>query len=183
MPSVLIPLAEGFEEIEAVTIVDILRRAGLDVVTASLRDTAVKGAHDITVTADSTLDDALLRDYDMVVLPGGMPGTNHLDDDARVHEILKKTAESGKFIGAICAAPKVLANAKLLEGKKATSYPGFLDKMNLPNTTYTGGAVEKDGKVITSRGPGTAMDFALAIIEAFEGREKRNTIEKALVRT
>ena len=182
MPTILVPLAEGFEEIEAITIIDILRRAEFEVVTASLGDTSVKAAHGIAVVADCTLDDALKRDYDMVVLPGGLPGADNLDEDARIHEILKKTAESGKFIGAICAAPKVLANAKLLEGKKATSYPGFLDKMDLPNTTYTGGAVEKDGKVLTSRGPGTAMDFALAIIETLESADKRKTIEDALVR-
>ena len=183
MPSILVPLAEGFEEIEAITIVDILRRAGFDVVTASLGGMSVKAAHGVSVIADCTLDEALKRDYDMVVLPGGLPGADHLDNDPRVHGILKKTAESGRFVGAICAAPKVLANAKLLEGKKATSYPGFLDKMNLPNTTYTGGAVEKDGKVLTSRGPGTAMDFALAIIEALESPKKRKTIEGSLVRS
>jgi 4-methyl-5(b-hydroxyethyl)-thiazole monophosphate biosynthesis len=182
MPSILVPLAEGFEEIEAITIVDILRRADFDVVTASLGDTQVKAAHGVPIVADCTLDEALLREYDMVVLPGGQPGTDNLDNDRRVHEILRKTADSGKFVGAICAAPKVLANAKLLEGKKATSYPGFVDTMDLPNTTYTGGAVEKDGKVLTSRGPGTAMDFALAIIETFEGVEKRNAVEERLVR-
>ena len=100
-----------------------------------------------------------------------------------IHQILKKTADSGRFVGAICAAPKVLANARLLDGKKATSYPGFVDKMNLPSTTYTGSAVEKDGKVLTSRGPGTAMDFALAIIEALDGPGKRKTIEAGLVRS
>jgi protein deglycase len=182
MPSILVPLAEGFEEIEAITIIDILRRAGFEVVTASLGDTRVKAAHGVPIVADSTLDEALQRDYDMVVLPGGQPGTDNLDNDSRVRDVLRKTAESGKFVGAICAAPKVLANAKLLEGKKATSYPGFVDKMDLPNTTYTGGTVEKDGKVLTSRGPGTAMDFALAIIETLEDVEKRNAVEERLVR-
>jgi len=183
MPSVLVPLAEGFEEIEAITLIDILRRADFDVVTASLGDKAVTAAHGVSVLADCTLDEALTRDYDMVVLPGGLPGANHLDNDARIHQILKKTADSGRFVGAICAAPKVLANARLLDGKKATSYPGFVDKMNLPSTTYTGSAVEKDGKVLTSRGPGTAMDFALAIIEALDGPGKRKTIEAGLVRS
>ena len=183
MPSVLVPLAEGFEEIEAITLIDILRRADFDVVTASLGDKAVTAAHGVSVLADCTLDEALTRDYDMVVLPGGLPGADHLDNDARIHQILKKTADSGRFVGAICAAPKVLANARLLDGKKATSYPGFVDKMNLPSTTYTGSAVEKDGKVLTSRGPGTAMDFALAIIEALDGPGKRKTTEAGLVRS
>ena len=102
MPTILVPLAEGFEEIEAITIIDILRRAEFEVVTASLGDTSVKAAHGIAVVADCTLDEALKRDYDMVVLPGGLPGADNLDEDTRIHEILKKTAESGKFIGAIC---------------------------------------------------------------------------------
>ncbi|HQH54831.1 MAG TPA: DJ-1/PfpI family protein [Candidatus Hydrogenedentes bacterium] len=183
MPNVLVPLAEGFEEIEAITIVDILRRAGFDVVTASLGGKSVKAAHGVSIMADRTLDEALRDDYDMVVLPGGQPGTDNLDNDPRIHKVLKKMAGSGKFVGAICAAPKVLANAKLLEGKRATSYPGILDKMNLPTTTYTGAAVEKDGKILTSRGPGTAMDFALAIIEALDSPQKRKTIENSLVRS
>ena len=183
MPNVLVPLAEGFEEIEAITIVDILRRAGFDVVTASLGGKSVTAAHGVSIMADRTLDEALRDDYDMVVLPGGQPGTDNLDNDPRIHKVLKKMAGSGKFVGAICAAPKVLANAKLLEGKRATSYPGILDKMNLPTTTCTGAAVEKDGKILTSRGPGTAMDFALAIIEALDSPQKRKTIENSLVRS
>ncbi|HOF40005.1 MAG TPA: DJ-1/PfpI family protein [Candidatus Hydrogenedentes bacterium] len=182
MPSVLVPLAEGFEEIEAITLIDILRRAEFDVVTASLGDEAVEAAHGVSILADCTLDEALEKEYDMVVLPGGLPGADYLDNDARIHQLLKKTAESGRFVGAICAAPKVLANARLLDGKKATSYPGFVDKMDLPTTTYTGSAVETDGKVITSRGPGTAMDFALAIIEALDGPAKRKAVEDGLMR-
>ena len=99
MPSVLVPLAEGFEEIEAITLIDILRRADFDVVTASLGDKAVTAAHGVSVLADCTLDEALTRDYDMVVLPGGLPGADHLDNDARIHQILKKTADSGRFVG------------------------------------------------------------------------------------
>ena len=182
MKKVLVPLAEGFEEIEAISIIDLLRRAGITVVTASLGAKAVKAAHDITVQADKTLDEALSDDYDMVVLPGGMPGSEHLDQDKRVHGVLAKMVESGKFVGAICAAPKVLGNGGLLKGKKATSYPGFVDKMNLPGVTYTGAPVECDGKIITGRGPGTAMDFSLALIEALLGKEKRDSVEKALVR-
>ena len=182
MKKVLVPLAEGFEEIEAITVIDLLRRADLDVVTASLGAKDVKAAHGVTVHADTTLDEALKDDYDMVVLPGGMPGAQHLDDDKRVHAVLHKMVESGKFAGAICAAPKVLANAGLLKGKRATSYPGFVDKMGLPDVTYTGAPVQCDGKIITGRGPGTAMDFALALVEALEGKDKRQSVEKALVR-
>lgn len=182
MKKVLVPLAEGFEEIEAITIIDLLRRADVDVVTASLNGVNVKAAHGITVQADKTLDDALNDDYDMVVLPGGMPGSENLDRDKRVHAILHKMVDSGKYAGAICAAPKVLANAGILKGKKATSYPGFVDKMGLPDVTYTGAPVQCDGKIITGRGPGTALDFALTLVEALEGKEKRQSVEKALVR-
>ncbi len=182
MSTVLVPLAEGFEEIEAITIIDMLRRADIDVVTASLNSKAVKGAHGIITNTDKTLDEALEGDYDMVVLPGGMPGAENLDQDKRVHALLHKMVDSGKFAGAICAAPKVLANAGLLKGKNATSYPGFVDKMNLPDVTYTGAPVQCDGKIITGRGPGTAMDFALQLVEVLQGKDKRNSVEKALVR-
>jgi len=183
MKKVLVPLAEGFEEIEAITIIDLLRRADIAVSTASLGNTAVKAAHGITVHADTTLDEALKQDYDMVVLPGGMPGSENLDQDKRVHGVLHKMAESGKLVAAICAAPKVLGNAGLLKGKHATSYPGFLDKMNLPGVTYTGAPVQCDGKIITGRGPGTAMDFSLSLIEALAGKDKRDSVEKGLVRS
>lgn len=182
MKKVLVPLAEGFEEIEAITIIDLLRRAGISVTTAGLNGKAVKAAHDVTVTADTTLDEALKSEYDMVVLPGGMPGSDHLDKDKRIHELLKKMVDSGKFAGAICAAPKVLAHAGVLKGKKATSYPGFLDKMGLPDVTYTGKAVERDGKIVTGRGPGTAMDFALELIAMLESKDTRDHVEQALVR-
>ncbi len=182
MSTVLVPLAEGFEEIEAITIIDLLRRADIEVVTASLAGTTVTGSHGIPAIADTTLDEALKNDYDMVVLPGGLPGSDHLDRDQRVHAVLHKMVDSGKFAGAICAAPKVFASAGLLNGKKATSYPGVVDKMHLPNVTYTGAPVQFDGKIITGRGPGTAMDFGLALIEALEGKQKRDAVEKALVR-
>jgi len=118
-----------------------------------------------------------------VVLPGGLPGADNLDNDKRIHELLKKMANSEKFTAAICAAPKVLANAGLLSGKNATSYPGFIDKMNIPDMQYRNDAVVTDGKIITSRGPGTAMDFALHLIETLVGKEKRDEVERALMRT
>jgi 4-methyl-5(b-hydroxyethyl)-thiazole monophosphate biosynthesis len=182
MPRVLIPLAEGFEELEAVTVIDLLRRAGIEVVTAGLAPGPVRASRGTVIHPDTTLDAALAEDYDMVVLPGGMPGAKHLNEDARIKPLLKRMAESGKFTGAICAAPMVLAEAGLLSGKRATSYPGFVDKMNLPDVTYVSEPVVQDGKVITSRGPGTAMDFALSLIEALVGRAKREEVEAALLR-
>lgn len=182
MARVLVPLAQGCEELEAITIIDLLRRADIEVVAAGLDDQPVTASYGTVLVPDMSLDEALAQDFDMVVLPGGLPGADNLDADARIHELLKAMADSGKFVGAICAAPNVLANAGILSGKQATSYPGFLEKLNLADVEYTGGAVERDGKVITSRGPGTAMDFALAIIEALEGAERRETVEAALVR-
>jgi 4-methyl-5(b-hydroxyethyl)-thiazole monophosphate biosynthesis len=182
MADVLVPLASGCEELEAVTIIDLLRRAGINVITAGLDDQTIIASRGVKLIPDTTLDDALTLDFDMVVLPGGMPGADHLDNDSRISELLKKMANSGKFTAAICAAPKVLANAGLLSGKKVTSYPGFVDKMNLPDVTYVNDAVVQDGKIITSRGPGTAMDFALALIENLAGKQKRDEVEQGLQR-
>jgi protein deglycase len=183
MPSVLIPLAQGCEELEAVTLIDLLRRGGIEVVTAGLDDRPVTASRGVVLMPDMTLDDALARDYDMVVLPGGGAGADNLDNDNRIHTLLRRMIEGGKFAGAICAAPKVLANAGILEGKRATSYPGVLDKMQPSGVTYTGEAVVRDGNILTSRGPGTAMDFALTLIETLVGKDKRDEVEKALVRS
>ena len=182
MASVLVPLAPGCEELEAVTVVDLLRRAGIEVVTAGLAVGPVTASRGVVLVPDTTLDEALGREFDMVVLPGGMPGADHLDKDPRVRELLHKMADSGRFTAAICAAPKVLGNAGLLTGKRATSFPGFVDKMALPDVTYLEETVVHDGKVITSRGPGTAMDFALHLIEILADKVTRDEVESKLER-
>jgi 4-methyl-5(b-hydroxyethyl)-thiazole monophosphate biosynthesis len=182
MASVLVPLAEGCEELEAVTIIDLLVRAGIEVVSAGLEEGVVTASRGVVLVPQMTLDEALQRDYDMVVLPGGLPGADHLNNDPRIQALLKTMASRGKFTAAICAAPRVLASAGLLDGKRATSYPGHIDKMDLPTTTCLTDPVVQDGKVITSRGPGTAMDFTLALIENLVGREKRDEVEAGLVR-
>ena len=171
MPRVLVPLAEGFEEIEAVTIVDLLRRADIEVHTASLASRRVTGSHGITVEADLVLDDAKAADYDMIVLPGGMPGAEHLKNDLRVIALLREFAAAGRFTAAICAAPGVLAHAGLLEGREATSFPGFLRADSAPGIRLSESPVVVDGKVVTSRGPGTAIDFSLALIGLLKGDE------------
>lgn len=182
MAKVLVPLAEGCEELEAVTIIDLLRRAGIEVVTAGLQPGIVKASRGTQLLPDATLDAVLRVEFDMIVLPGGMPGAQHLREDPRIIALLKKMAEQGKYTAAICAAPTVLAEAGLLVGKRATSYPGFLDKLDVPGMAYLKDAVVKDGKILTSRGPGTAMDFALALIEALAGKARRDEVEAGLVR-
>lgn len=182
MASVLVPLAQGCEELEAVTIIDLLVRAGVTVTTAGLEAGPITASRGVVLVPQMTLDEALDAEYDMVVLPGGMPGAEHLDNDPRIAALLRKMADSGRFTAAICAAPKVLANAGLLEGKRATSFPGFVDRMNLPDVDYRQEPVVQDGKVITSRGPGTAMDFALSLIENLVGKAKRDEVEAQLQR-
>lgn len=185
MSTVLVPIAPGCEELEAVTIIDLLRRADIMVTTASLDSGSVvnpvTASRGVVMIPDMTLDEALLSDFDMLVLPGGLPGADHLDSDARIHSLLQKLAQEGKYTAAICAAPKILANAKLLQGKAATSYPGVIGQMNLPDTQIKDDAVVQDGKVITSRGPATAMAFALSLIEILAGKEKRDEVSAGLL--
>ena len=182
MASVLVPLAQGCEELEAVTIVDLLRRAGIDVITAGLDAQPVRASRGTVLIPDTTLDEVVGRDFDMIVLPGGLPGADHLDRDPRIRALLTRTASAGRYVAAICAAPKVLAGAGLLDHRKATSFPGALDALNVPGMAYREDAVVQDGKLITSRGPGTAMDFALTLIENLAGKAKRDQVEAALQR-
>ena len=182
MASVIVPLAQGCEELEAITIVDLLRRAGIEVVTAGLDDQPVRASRGVVLVADMTLDAALQKDYDMVVLPGGLPGADHLKNDARIIRLLVQMSEADKYTAAICAAPAVLAKAGLLEGKRATSYPGCLDVGSVPGLDYVEQPVVVDGKVITSRGPDTAMDFALELIATLSGTQVRDEVEAGLQR-
>jgi len=179
MASVLVPLAQGCEELEAITIIDLLRRAGIEVTSAGLDTKHVIASRGVVLVPDTDLDSALKKQYDMIVLPGGLPGADHLDNDIRLRERLISMAQDGKCVAAICAAPKVLASTGLLKDKKATCYPGVLDALGIKSETS---AVVEDGNIITSRGPGTAMDFALTLIQKLLGKEKRNEVEKGLVR-
>lgn len=183
MASVLVPLAQGCEELEAITITDLMTRAGIDVVTAGLDAQPVKASRGMVLLPDVTLDEALKKEYDMVVLPGGLPGADHLNNDQRIQNLLKQMASKGKYTAAICAAPKVLASAGLLSGKQATSFPGVLEALNLFDVTLSQQPVVTDGKVVTSRGPGTAMDFALDLIEKLVGKQKRDEVELGLQRS
>ncbi len=180
MKRVLVPLAEGFEELEAVTIIDILRRAGIEVVVASLAGSPVTGSHGIRIAADTPLAALAEQDFDMIALPGGMPGADHLKRDPRIAAIVRRLHGAGRPVAAICAAPMVLAAAGALDGRRATSYPGYL--ADATRTTIVGDAVVRDDGVITSRGPGTALDFALALVEELAGRAASGKVESALQR-
>ena len=180
MHKVLVLLAQGCEEIEAVTIIDILRRAGVEVTSAGLDDLPVLASRGVVLLPDTTLDLAQDQEFDMIVLPGGQPGTDNLKADKRLIALLRQMTQRGKYVAAICAAPSVLAAAGLLDGRKATCYPTCLD--DFPKVNLQTAAVVEDGNIITSRGPGTAMDFALALVERLAGKAKRQEVEAALVR-
>ncbi len=182
MATVLVPLAQGCEELEAITIIDLLRRAGIEVVTAGLDDQPVRAARGTMLIPDSSLSQVLTHSFDMIVLPGGLPGADHLNNDPRIHQLLKSMAAEQKYTAAICAAPKVLASAGLLQGRRATSYPGAIPDADLVGVQYLELPVVCDDKIITSRGPGTAMDFALELVEKLVGRGKREEVEKGLQR-
>lgn len=179
---VLVPLAQGCEELEAVTITDLLTRAGIKVITAGLDDKVVVASRGMKLLPDKVLDDVLDEAFDMIVLPGGLPGADHLNNDPRIQSLVKKMAADNKYTAAICAAPRVLATAGILDGKQATSFPGALAQFPVNNMTYEEHAVVVDGKVVTSRGPGTAMDFALTLIELLSGKAKRQEVEAQLQR-
>jgi len=165
---VLVPLAAGFEEIEALTVVDILRRAGVVVITAGLAPGLVTGRSGIAVKPDLGLDDALKGSaFDLVALPGGMPASATLRDDPRIISALQRTHESGGWVAAICAAPIALQRAGLLDGREATCHPGMAAE--LPEAAHNAKRVVASDRVLTSRAPGTAMEFAFAIVRILCG--------------
>lgn len=163
----LILLADGFEEIEALTPVDILRRAGVAVTTAGLRPGPIEGSRQTRHLADTSLDAVSHRLFDVLVLPGGQPGTDNLRRDRRVGECVMRHARAGKWLAAICAAPLVLHDAGLLAGRRATSYPSVKDQ--LTGVHYVEDRVVVDGTILTSRAPGTALEFSLKIVELLCG--------------
>jgi len=178
MSSAIIVLADGFEEIEAVTCIDILRRAGIDVFTLGLNSLEVRGARDIYVKADMLFSD-FNGSFDAIVLPGGMPGTDNLAKSQPLLELIKDANQKEKICAAICAAPTVLAKAGILGGKKAACYPGLEDRLTdaLPLTE----PVVTDGNIITSRAVGTTIPFALKLVEALAGEDVANKIRSAIL--
>lgn len=179
MSKVLIPLASGFEEVEAVTNIDVLRRASIEVVTISLNSLDVKGDHGIPIIADQRIDQINIDDFDAIVLPGGMPGAGNLRDSPKILEFVRKIYNKDGLVAAVCAAPIVLEEAGILKGNKATSYPGFSDEM--PSSEYLEKRVVKDGNIITARGPGVAMGFALTIVEYLKDKKAADDLREAMI--
>ncbi len=168
MKNVLVPLADGFEEIEAVTIIDILRRAGANVVTAGLLKRNVEGSHGIRMVADSVLDEELDMEWNMIVLPGGVPGAPTLAEDSRLLDLIKQSVKNDTPVGAICAAPFALHQAGILDDHSVTSHPAWKEKIKSGN--HSGNRVEVDRLVITGQSAGTAMEFAFALVKKLFGQ-------------
>jgi len=176
----IIVLAEGFEEIEAVTVIDVLRRSGIEVTVAGLDDLNAQGSHGITIAADVKLENAG-TDFDICIFPGGMPGATHLGCSEKVQALIETMNKDKKIIAAICAAPAmVLAPIGILKNKKATCFPG-MQKHFEESTAYTADSVVIDGNLITSRGPGTALAFSLAIVKKIIGEETADKVRKAVL--
>ncbi len=182
MLHVLVPLAPGFEELEAITITDLLVRADIKVTTCGLDDQPVTASRGTTIIPNTSIDKIIDTAFDLIVLPGGLPGADYLRDNEKVQSLIKKQAIENKYIAAICAAPKALAKAGILTNKRATSFPGVLEALEDNSITITNNAVEIDGNIITSRGPGTAIDFTLSLIELLIDKDKKYAINKQLVR-
>ena len=179
MKKVIVFLAEGFEEIEAISIIDTLRRAQISVTTVSVgEDKMVKGAHNVSVQADKLFDEVDFTSYDMVVLPGGMPGAKNLQDHEGVKTQVKVFAKD-KLVAAICAAPMVLGSMGLLKGKRATCYPGF--EPELIEATITNEPVTVDGNITTGKGPAFARNLSVQLVETLAGKAMRDAVSNGLV--
>jgi protein deglycase len=183
MKRVVVPLAHGFEEIETVTVVDILRRAGISVTVAGVETGsppgAIEGRTGIRLVPDLSIDRVKVSDFDMIVLPGGLKGAQTLQKDTRVARLLRVLQDNDRYIAAICAAPIVLAAHGMITGRKLTSHPSVREQLS--GAIYDEGRVVIDGRLVTSRGPGTAMEFAMALVEILMGRQKVEEINQGVL--
>lgn len=179
MKRVLVLLAPGFEEIESVTVVDILRRAGVEVTVAGTIEGPIEGSRRMRILADVSINKVAGGDFDMIVLPGGQPGTDHLSKDERVKKIISEAVSKEKFISAICAAPSLLASGGFLSGKRATSHPSVRSLME--GVAYSDAPVVVDGKWVTSRSPGTAMEFAFRLVTLLMGEQKAKEVNEGVM--
>ena len=179
MRSVYVFCADGFEEVEGLTAVDLLRRAGVSVTMVSIMGrTKITGARNISVNTDILIED-IKEEADMLVLPGGMPGTLHLKEHAGLCRLLNQAEKKEKHIAAICAAPSVLGELGMLKGKRACCYPSFEEKLNCLEVSYE--PVVTDGRITTSRGMGTAVRFSLELVSVLYGKEKADEIAESIV--
>ena len=179
MKKILMPLAPGFEEIEALTVVDILRRAGIEVVMAGTVENPIEGRNKIKVLADTSLDSLKDHDFDMIVLPGGTVGTENLKKDVRVKEIVERLYKKGRFVTAICAAPTVLSAIGITAGRTVTSHPTVRTKLDKEKISEE--RVVVDGNIITSQGPGTAIEFAFKLVEVLFEKDKVADVNKGVL--
>jgi len=180
MKEAFIFLARGFEETEAIVTMDVIRRGGINLTSVSISNMYfAEGAHDIIVEVDSLFSETDFSNGSILILPGGMPGAVNLNNHTGLKNLLKEYADQGKKIAAICAAPLVLGGLGLLQGKKATAYPGF--ESTLTGAEYTKANVVIDGNIITARGPGFALDFGLAIVSQLAGQEKAKEVAEGLL--
>src|SRR5512132_162613 len=183
MKRVVVPLAHGFEEIETVTVVDILRRAGISVTIAGVEagspPGAIEGRTGIRLVPDLSIAVVKASDFDMIVLPGGLKGAQTLQKDTRVARLLRSLQDNDRYIAAICAAPTVLAAHGMIAGRKLTSHPSVREQLS--GAIYDEGRVVIDGRLVTSQGPGTAMEFAMALVEILMGRQKVEEINQAVL--
>lgn len=180
MKKAIVFLTNGFEEMEALGTVDILRRGGIEVTTVSITaNPVVTGAHNVPVTADTTLEKVNLTDADALVLPGGMPGASNLNDSEAVKEALLQQYRDNKIVAAICAAPMVLGGLGLLKGRNATCYPGFEPK--LIGANVTGEAVEVSDNIITGKGPGLVINFGLALVATIKNEAVAEEVAAGLL--
>ena len=179
MTKAVLFLATGFEDVEVAGIIDTLSRGGVEVVIAGLQAGDIEGKYRLKVVPDIAIDDIELENYDAVILPGGYPGYANLGADERVLDTVKRAFEIGVFVAAICGAPSVLAKAGVLKGKKATIYPGM--EAELTGAKPSNERVVVDGTVVTSQGPGTALEFGVKLVEIFAGDKKARALKEELV--
>lgn len=182
MKRAVVILTSGFEEIEAMSIVDILRRSNIHTVVAGTDKEPIEGAHGVKIIADKHIDDIDLDNYDALILPGGAPGYINLKKNRKVIELLKLANSKGKLIGAICASPTVLAHAGILRGKRATVYPGMEEEIKKAGAEYSDDLVVVDGNIVTSRGPSTALLFGWKLAEILAGKDRADEIAKTMLR-
>ncbi len=181
MKRVLMPLAPGFEEIEALTVVDILRRAGAEVTLAGTVDGPIEGRTSIRVVPDRGLDEALEGEYEMLVLPGGGGGTKRLKEDARILEALKGFESCGRVIAAICAAPTVLSASGVINGRRITCHPGSRAELIERGEKVVDERIVMDGRLVTSQGPGTALEFAFRLVSLLFGEERVKEVNSGVL--